>query len=107
MKIEKYVFCFPKALKFACKKLGISAIISPTNLQVLYAIRKLGLSTNATIIYYLRKMQNVAPDNNISISLRDLTNLGLIERDDHGYSLSSSGREFLSLIRRYLVNVRL
>lgn len=107
MKIEKYIFCFPKALRVACKKLGITKELSPTNLQVLYAIRRLGLSTNATIIQYLRKLQNNAPDNNISLSLRDLSSLGLIERDDHGYSLSASGRELLSLIRRYLVNVRM
>lgn len=107
MKIEKYIFCFPKALRFASKKLGITKELSPTNLQVLYAVRRLGLSTNATIIQYLRKLQNTAPDNNISASLRDLSAIGLLERDDMGYMLSPSGRELLSLIRRYLVNVRM
>lgn len=107
MKIEKYIFCMPKAVKFASRKVGLVSILSPTNLQVLYAVRRLSLSTNATIIHYLRKMQNTAPENNISASLRDLTAMDLIQRDTHGYSLSPTGREFLSLIRRYLVNVRL
>lgn len=97
----------PKAIKFASRKMDLPSTPSPTDLQVIYAVRRLGLSTNATIKQYLIKMQNTAPDNNISMSLKELRGWNLIEKDAHGYALTPTGREFLSLIRRYLVNVRL
>ena len=107
MKVDKYILCMPKAIKWATTKLKLTASPSMGQLQILYAIRRLGLSTNATIIQYLRKMQNIAPENIVSNNLKALRELELVEQGEAGYSLSPSGREFLSLIRRYLVNVRL
>jgi DNA-binding MarR family transcriptional regulator len=105
MKVDKYILCFPKANRWAGGKIGV-APLNPTEQQVLYAIRKLGTSTNTTIIEYLRKLQNVAPESGICNAIKSLTEKQLIERAN-GYVLSPAGREYLALIRRYLVNVRL
>lgn len=106
MKIEKYVFCLPHATKYASKKIGVRPL-RPTEIQTLYCIRRLGTATNATIIQYLRKYQNNGNDNAVSFALRDLTALGLIIKDDRKYTLNFSGREWMSLVRRYMVNIRL
>lgn len=106
MKVDKYIFSFPKANRWAAAKIGVEPL-SPTELQVLYAVRRLGTATNSTIIAYLRKMQNKANENAVSYSLRDLSNMGLLVKDNRVYNVSPTGREYMSLIRRYLVNVRL
>ena len=106
MKIEKYIFCMNKANKWASSKIGAQAL-SPTQLQTIYCIRRIGTATNATIIQYLRKMQNNANDNAVSYALRDLTANGMLEKTGRVYNLSHTGREYLALVRRYLVNVRL
>lgn len=106
MKIEKYIFSFPKANSWAAGKIGAQAL-SPTQLQVIYTVRRIGTATNATIIQYLRKMQNKANENAVSYALRDLTANGMLEKTGRVYNISPTGREYMALVRRYLVNVRM
>ena len=106
MKIEKYIFCFNKANSWAASKFDLEPL-TQTQLQVIYAVRRLNTSTNATIIQYLRKMQNKANDNAISTCLKDLTAMELLERAGKAYNLTYKGREYLAIVRRYLFNVRL
>jgi DNA-binding PadR family transcriptional regulator len=106
MKIEKYIFSFPKANKLAAGKVGAQAL-SPTQLQVIYCIRRIGTATNSTIIQYLRRMQNTANENAVSYALRDLTANGMLEKTGRMYVISPSGREYMARVRQYLVNVRM
>lgn len=106
MKIDKYIFCFTKANQWASAKIGAQAL-SPTQLQTLYCIRRIGNATNATIIQYLRKMQNKANENAVSYALRDLTANGMLVKTGRTYNISPTGREYMAHVRRYLVNVRL
>ena len=106
MKIEKYIFNFPKANRWAAAKYKLPAL-SPTQLQVIYSVKRLGTATNASIIQYLRKQQNTANDNAVSYALRDLTLAGMLLKTNRVYNLSPTGREYISLVRSYLLNIRL
>lgn len=106
MKIEKYVFNFPAAIKWASTKFDLPPL-GPTQTQVIYCIKRLSTATNASIIQYLRKHQNNANDNAISYALRDLTAYGLLDKDAKVYNLSYKGREYIALVRRYLLNKRI
>ena len=106
MKVDKYIFSFPKANRWASAKVG-APVLTPTQLQVIYAVRRLGTSTNTTVIQYLRKLQNNANENAVSYALRDLTAASLLLKDNRVYSIAPAGREYMALVRRYLINVRL
>jgi len=94
------------ANKIASKRVGIHHL-RPTEIEVLYTIRRIPRSTNASIIRYLRKMQNKGNENAVSFALKDLTAKGLLIRTANDYTLSHLGIEWMNMVRRYLLNIRL
>lgn len=108
MKLEKYVFCLPKAIKMAALRTGTLRSLYPTELFLLYAIKRLPAPcTQVHIQRFGNSLQNPITLTTIRKGLDYLTEQGLIERNLKSYSLSPLGREYLSYIRQYLINVRL
>lgn len=109
MKLEKYIFNLPKAVKLASTRTGTPRPLIPTELFLLYAIKRLpNPCTQTHLQRFSAIVYNPLTLNTIHKGLCYLVEYGLIERDAlKSYSLTPLGREYLSYIRRYLINVRL
>jgi DNA-binding PadR family transcriptional regulator len=108
MKLEKYIFNLPKAVKLASTRTGVSRPLIPSELFLLYAIKRLPPPCTQTHLQrFSDRVHNPVTLNTIHKGLNNLVEYGFIERDVRSYSISPLGREFLSYIRRYLINVRL
>jgi hypothetical protein len=108
MKLEKYIFCLPKALRLASSRTGISRPLYPTELFLLYAIKRLpDPCTQAHLHRFSEHVYNPLTLTTIKKGLTYLLEQELIDRKLKSYSLSPLGREYLSHIRQYLINVRL
>lgn len=109
MKPEKYYLMGDAANYRASRRLGIKPL-SDSQLRYLYAIRRLGRSSLKYVTDYVNQYRPhlVTPDvRNSWHTLDDLVNYGLVIREGKYYSISSTGREYLSYLRNYLVNKRL
>lgn len=108
MKIEKYIFCLPKAMRLASTRTGISRPLYPTEIFLLYALKRLpSPCTQSHLQRFCASVYNPLTLTTIHKGLMYLLEQELIERNLKSYSLSPVGREYLSHIRRYLINVRL
>lgn len=106
MLIDKYIICLPKAVKHVCRSQGI-AVLRDTDLSVLYAVKRLEVGNISGILSYLRSYGSPIVYSSLCRSLPRLIDAGLIVKDGYRYSLSASGRFFLSRIRNYLLRIRL
>jgi DNA-binding PadR family transcriptional regulator len=105
MKIEKYLLMHSSAARVAAKKLGIEP---PTH----HALATLAAVSIVHPIHYsaLYRYMDDRHYNSHATLYRSLTYLleaKLIDRSDYTYRLSPLGREYLTRIRKYLLNVRL
>lgn len=106
MKIEKYVFFLPEALRLAAARLDIRPLTN-YDLLVLYILRHY---SPITFMGVLRKIQSYYyPASHMSVyrSLDYLKSVELINHSQKSYTLSPLGREYLSLVRRYLLHKRI
>jgi DNA-binding PadR family transcriptional regulator len=108
MKLDKVIFCMPKANKLAATRLSLIRPLIASELFILYAIKRLpNPCTHMHIDRFAERVYNPMSFNTIAKALSYLTEQQLIERNLKSYSLSPLGREYLSYIRQYLINVRL
>lgn len=108
MKLDKVIFCMPKAIRLASTRTGLSRALYPTEIFILYAIKRLpNPCTQTHLQRFSDSVHNPITLNTIHKALSYLTEQQLIERNLKTYSLSPLGREYLSYIRQYLINVRL
>lgn len=108
MKLEKYIFNLPKAIRLASTRTGVSRPLIPSELFLLYAIKRLpNPCTQTHLQRFSASVHNPITLNTIHKGLLYLVEQQLIERNQKSYSISPLGREYLSYIRQYLINVRL
>ena len=108
MKLEKYIFCLPKAIRLASTRTRISRPLYPTELFLLYALKRLpNPCTQTHLQRFSASVHNPITLTTIHKGLMYLIDQQLIERNLKSYSLSPLGREYLSYIRQYLIHVRL
>lgn len=108
MKLEKYIFSLPKALRLASTRTGVSRPLYPTELFLLYAIKRLpDPCTQTHLQRFSAHVHNPITLTTIHKGLMYLVEQELVERNLKSYSISPLGREYLSYIRQYLINVRL
>lgn len=106
MKIEKVLLCLDEAITVSAKKVGVRPA-TRLQLSVLYAIVRLQPCRNISIYNYLSKHKPDISPVTVSTSLQYLEKQGLILRSLQSFSISPLGREYLSRIRKYLLNKRL
>ena len=107
MKIQKYVFLLPSAIEVASKRFGIPTL-SPHDTFILYSIQYLPMNSNqASIHRHAVKCNFSISEASMSRGVHALHSYGLISLDNGRFALSPLGREYLSAIRRYLLNKRL
>jgi hypothetical protein len=109
MKPEKYYLMGDAANYRASRRIGVRPL-SDSQLRYLYASRRLGRSSISHLTGYVNGFRPhvVVPDvRNSWNTLNTLVQLGLLIREGKYYSISSTGREYLSYLRNYLVNKRL
>jgi DNA-binding PadR family transcriptional regulator len=106
MKIEKVALCLHRSAKFVASKLGLP---SPSfhAVELLYTISIIHPCTLADIGNYQKQVIGSFSPNSIQKSLAYLVKARLIDRSEYTYTLSPLGREYLTRIRKYLLNVRL
>lgn len=105
MKIDKYVLFMPAANVKACKRLNVRPL-SAHNIALLYAIKQKPINYSAIMEYFISIAFDIS-DTTIHYSLQYLLSIQFIERTGKAYTIAPLGREYLSLIRRYLLNKRL
>jgi hypothetical protein len=107
MKLPKYVFLFPSAVEFVSKRFDLP-VFSTGQLFVLYSLQYLPFNcSQKSIVRHAKRMNYAISPATISVSVNSFIDLGLVAVEDGKYSLSPLGREYLSGIRRYLLNKRL
>lgn len=106
MKIDKVALYLHQAARVAAKKLGILAP-SYHAIQCLYIISNIQPCSGAQVARYQQKSIGTYSPHWVSRSLAYLLEAKLIDRSDYTYRLSPLGREYLTRIRKYLLNVRL
>lgn len=105
MKIEKVLFFLPPAMDYAATKLRVKPP-ALTDLVILYILRRSSMTCFAIHKLTLSYGRNTAY-RTIHYSLQYLLSIQFIERTGKAYTIAPLGREYLSLIRRYLLNKRL
>lgn len=107
MKIQKIVFLLPSAVEVASKRYGIPPL-TPNEVFAIYSIQYLPMNTSqASLLRHASKLGYPITNATISRSVHALHSYELIQLDAGRFSISPRGREFLSAIRRYLLNKRL
>ena len=107
MKLQKYVFLLPQAIDRITKRYGMP-YLSPSYIFVLYTIQYLPSScTQQAIIRHAKRLSHTISPATISLAVNLFIQHELVDIVDGRFSLSPRGREFLSAIRRYLLNKRL
>jgi predicted transcriptional regulator len=86
--------------------MGISPL-TDTDLAILYAVKRLQVGTVSGLLDYLKSHGSPIAYSSFMRSLPRLIDSGLVCRDGFKYSLSVTGRHFISRIRNYLLRKRL
>lgn len=105
MKIEKVLIFLHPAIRHASSKLKVEPL-SVIDLTILYILRRSSL----TVVAIHKLSTSYGRDTaikTIHYSLQYLLSIQFIERTGKAYTIAPLGREYLSLIRRYLLNKRL
>lgn len=105
MKLDKYILFLPAANDLAAKRTKVRPL-STHNLAVLYAIKQRPIGFKA-LLNYLHSCFYPIAETTMHYSLDYLLSIQFIERTGKAYTIAPLGREYLSLIRRYLLNKRL
>jgi predicted transcriptional regulator len=106
MLVDKYVICLPKARRHVCRAMGLPDL-RDADLSVLYAIKRLERATASSIHRYLDSHGHPMHRETVLRVLPSLVSSLLIVREGDTYSLSVTGRHFISRIRNYLLRKRL
>ena len=107
MKLLKYVFLMPQAVDFITRKYGIP-YLTPSYMFVLYTIQYLPSDcSQQAIIRHAKRLSHTISPTTISLAVNLYIQHELVDLVDGRLSLAPRGREFLSAIRRYLINKRL
>jgi hypothetical protein len=105
MRLEKYVFFHEHALRNACRRRRLP-LLFPKHVFILYTIKHLSGCNQSAILRHAEACHYQISHPSISRYTNDLMQYGLVAVSDGLYSLSPDGRQFLSEVRRYLVNLR-
>lgn len=107
MKIEKYIFHLPAAMSLASSRIGCPPL-SPCDMFNLYAVRYLYPCKVAKLVRHSKECQQAWSESAIRHSCVRLHDWGLLSRDEKDYyTLTPSGRDYLSYVRRYLLHKRI
>lgn len=107
MKIEKYVFHYGKANDLYSRKHGSPRPLNHCETFVLHAIRYLNTARIATILDHASRCHYQVSYVYVKRSVDFLISIQFVQRNDLVYFLTYKAREYLSGIRRYLLNKRL
>lgn len=103
MLIEKYVLHFNRAVISVGERTGTGRL-NHLQMSILYCLKR---QRSAIGPYMISKRANTDHAHTQN-ACTTLTGMGLIDRMDGGkYIISAKGREFLGMVRRYLLNIRL
>lgn len=106
MKIEKVIFHLPEAIRLASVRLGIRPL-KQYEVLILYVIRCYHpIATNA-IVRKIESFYHPIGNKSVVEGLAYLRTVELIFQSQRSYSISPLGREYLSLVRRYLLHKRI
>lgn len=106
MILDKYLLCFDKANRLAAYRTDLP-VLGRSQLRVLMAVKRW---SNMRYSFLLLKISKYEPSFNsfrLTDTLKELRSLGLIESNKQLWTITPLGREYLSHIRQYLMNVRL
>jgi len=104
MKVEKWAIWGKSALAHACKAMGIRPI-SMSQFALLCVVKRYGTTTAATMHRY--GSYSLAMEKDRIRAIRVLSDLGLLTRSSKGvYAITPEGREFCSIVRRYMLHKR-
>jgi len=106
MKIEKYVFHLPEALRLASVRLGIRPL-TENELLILFVVRHFYPITFMAVLRKIESFYRPISYQSIHKGLAYLKSVELINLSQRSYSISPLGREYLSLVRRYLLHKRI
>lgn len=107
MKISKYIFFLPHAVDVVSKRFDVPCP-SPSYLFVLYTIQYLPFNcSQQSILRHSKRVRFPISAASVSLAVNLFVSCGLVDYIDGKYSLAPRGREYLSAIRRYLLNQRL
>jgi len=106
MKIEKVIFHLPEAIRLASVRMDIRPL-KTFEVLTLYVIRHYYPITASGILSKIRSFYHPIGNQSAHDALFYLKSVDLIEKSQMSYSISPLGREYLSLVRRYLLHKRI
>lgn len=107
MKIEKVIFHLPFAIDKVSRRYGFDAL-TDNQLFILYTLNYLPMNTTqGGILRHAFKCNYPISNTSVSRGIGLLVELGLVTLSEGRYSLAPLGRDYLSSLRRFLLNRRL
>lgn len=107
MKIQKTLFLLPRAMQVSSRRLGIRPLRN-SELLILYAVDHLTIPPGKTAIHrFLSSMDHPMNYFTVHSGVDSLLELSLLELNGTKVSISYLGRDYLSSLRRFLINKRL
>lgn len=107
MKLEKYLFFLPEASRLASVRCNCKPL-SQSELTILFILKLYSPIREGAMLRKLSSFYHPFTRPTVSLALRVLLSYELAERQPTiGYSISPLGREYLSYVRRYMLNRRL
>ena len=107
MKLSKYIFLLPASVEKVSKRFDVRPL-RDSELFVLYSIQYLPSDcSQQSILRHARNMHHPISEPSVSLAVKFLSSAGFITYQDNKLALAPLGREYLSAIRRFLLNKRL
>jgi hypothetical protein len=107
MKVDKYLFLFPEAVRLTAQRMKVKNL-TLSELTLLYLCRRIHGNISAAIVGRLcDKYFLTFTVRTIREGLITLAENNLLTKDKDFYTVTPEGREFIYRVNRYLINFRL
>lgn len=106
MIIEKYLFCLSTGMEKVARRMQLEDPPGFNDLAMMYAIKRSPSTTYSGLIRFIRARRTFH-DKTFKLCFKKLLALELIRKEEGRYYLTTKGLEYMSSVRRYLVNIRL
>jgi hypothetical protein len=107
MKVDKYLFLFPEAVRLTAQRMKIKNL-TLAELTLLYLCRRMQGNISAAIVsrkcdkYFLTFTPRTIREGLVTLAANNL-----LIKDKDFYTVTPDGREFIYRVNRYLINFRL
>lgn len=107
MKVTKYIFSFDSANQRISRRMRIPTL-NDSEVFTLYAVNHAPLNCSRQGIHrWAKRCRHPISIHSITDAVVRLKDYGLLQEEEGRISITSQGKEWIAMVRMYLVNLRL